>query len=224
MWLCVLCLFTSAWKSEAEIIDHLNARWQGCAWQANRLELSGLTYQGALFPLITQGPGAFSLPSGAFVLRLHVLPLNARDNEPVLVLWGRIADPRDKPLARLFLRKGRLVWVCPIDAKADSLFDAPKEVELETRELTSGLWATVDVFINPLPYQQTFGWNLEMNHPQDPAKPSGRPLHLARQLTSADWTLQKIEMPRLHAAWLGQMELLPADTPPAQLRPNILRQ
>ena len=50
MWLCVLCLFTSAWKSEAEIIDHLNARWQGCAWQANRLELSGLTYQGALFP------------------------------------------------------------------------------------------------------------------------------------------------------------------------------
>ena len=224
MWLCVLCLFTSAWKSEAEIIDHLNARWQGCAWQANRLELSGLTYQGALFPLITQGPGAFSLPSGAFVLRLHVLPLNTQDYEPMLVLWGRIADPHDKPLARLFLRKGRLVWVCPIDANGDSLFDAPKDVELETRELTSGLWATVDVFINPMPYQQTFGWNLEMNHPQDPAKPSGRPLHLARQLTSADWTLQKIEMPRLHAAWLGQMELLPADTPPAQLRPNILRQ
>jgi hypothetical protein len=117
-----------------------------------------------------------------------------------------------------------LVWVCPIDANGDSLFDAPKDVELETRELTPGLWATVDVLINPLAYQQTFGWNLEMNHPQDPAKPPGKPLHLARQLTAADWSLQRIEVPRFHAAWLGQIELLPADTPPAQLRPNILRQ
>ena len=62
MWLCVLCLFTSAWKSEAEIIDHLNARWQGCAWLANRLELSGLTYQGALFSLITQGIPQADIP------------------------------------------------------------------------------------------------------------------------------------------------------------------
>ena len=73
-------------------------------------------------------------------------------------------------------------------------------------------------------YQQTLGWNLEMNHPQDPTKPPGKPLHLARQLTAADWSLQRIEVPRFQAAWLGQMELLPADTPPAQLRPNILRQ
>ena len=223
MRLCVLCLFTSALNSEAELIDHFNARWKGCAWQANRLELPGLAWQGALFPLITQGPGAFSLPSGAFVLRLCVLPLNSEDGEPILVLWGRIADPKDKPLARLFLRKRRLVWVCPIDPKGDSLFDAPRDVELETRELTPGLWATVDVLVNPLPYQQTFGWNLEMNHPQDPSKSSGKPLHLARQLTAADWSLQRIEVPRQHSAWLGQIELLAAGTPPTQLRPNILR-
>jgi len=224
MWLCVLCLSISAWRSEAEIIDDHNARWQGTAWQANRLDLAGLTYQSALFPLITQGPGAFSLPSGAFVLRLHVLPLNSEVSEPVLVLWGRVADPLEKPLAWLFLRKGRLIWVCPIDPKGDSLFDAPKNVELENKALTPGLWATIDVLVNPLPYQQTFGWNLEINHPQDPAKQSGTPLHLARQLTAADWSLQKIEVPRLRAAWLGQMELLPANTPSAQLRPNIIRQ
>jgi hypothetical protein len=81
----------------------------------------------------------------------------------------------------------------------------------------------VDVLINPQPYQQTFGWNLELNHPQDPAKPSAQPLHLARQLSVAAWTLERIEIPRIHSAWLGQMELLPPDITPTQLRANIVR-
>ena len=222
-WLCALCLFISAWRSKAETIDHFNPHWQGSAWQANRLELPGLAYQGALFPLITQGPGFATPPSGAFVLRLHVLPLTIQRDEPLLIVWGRVEEPKAKPLATLYLRRGRLVWLCPVNPRGDSLLDAAQDVELTTKELTSGLWTTVDVLINPQPYQQTFGWNLELNHPQDPAKPSGQPLHLARQLSVAAWTLEKIEIPRIHSAWLGQMELLSPDTTPAQLRPNMFR-
>lgn len=183
-----------------------------------------MAYQAALFPLITQGPGFISLPSGAFVLRLHVLPTNVERDEPLLVMWGRVEEAKPKPLATLFLRRGgRLVWICPVNPRGDSLFDAPQDIELATKEISPGLWTTVDVLINPQPYQQTFGWNLELNQPEDPAKPSGKPLHLARQLSVAGWTLEKIEMPRIRSAWLGQMELLPPDTQPIQLRANIIR-
>src|SRR6266568_6531406 len=218
-WLCALCLSISALRSKAETIDQFNPRWRGSAWQANRLDLPGLAYQGALFPLITQGPGFIALPSGAFVLRLHVLALALQRDEPLLIVWGRVEEPKAKPLATLYLRSGRLVWVCRVDSRGDSLFDAAQNVELPTKELTAGLWATADVLINPQPYQQTFGWNLELNHPEDPAKSSGKPLHLARQLSVAGWTLEKVEIPRIHSAWLGQMELLPPDTKPTQLRP-----
>ena len=210
-------------RSKAETIDQFNPRWQGSAWQANRLDLPGLAYQGALFPLIAQGPGYIALPSGAFVLRIHILPLSVHRDELLLVVWGRVEEPKAKPLATLYLRGGRLGWICPVDSKSDSLFDAAQDVELWTKELTAGLWATMDVLINPLPYQQTFGWNLELNHPEDPAKASDKPLHLARQLSVAGWTLEKIEIPRIHSAWLGQMELLPPDTKPTQLRPIIIR-
>lgn len=223
MRLCVLCLFISASKSKAETIDHFNPRWQGPAWQANRLEVPGLAYQAALFSLISQGPGSISLPSGAFVLRLHVLPLTVKRDEPLLILWGRVEEPKAKPLATLLLRQRRLVWVCPVNPRGDSLFDAAHDVELATKELTADLWTTVDVLINPQPYQQTFGWNLELNHPEDPVRPSGKPIHLARQLSVAGWTLEKIEIPRIHSVWFGQMELLPPDTKPIQLRPNIIR-
>ena len=182
-----------------------------------------MVYQAALFPLITQGPGFIALPSGAFVLRLHVLPMNVERGEPLLVLWGRVEEMKSKPLATLFLRRGRLVWVCPVNPRGDSLFDAAQDVELATSELSPGLWTTVDVLINPQPYQQTFGWNLEMNQPEDPAKVSGKPLHLARQLSVAGWMLEKLEIPRIHSAWLGQMQLLPPDTKPTQLHPNIIR-
>jgi hypothetical protein len=221
--LCVLCLFISAPKFKAETIDHLNPRWQGAAWQANRLALPGMAYQGALYPLITQGPGSVTLPSGPFVLRLHVLPLTAEREEPLLIVWGRVEEAKSQPLATLFLRQGRLVWICPVNPRGDSLFDAAHDIELATKELAPRLWTTVDVLINPQPYQQTFGWNLELNHPEDPAKSAGKPLQLARQLSVAAWTLEKLEIPRLHSVWLGQMELLAPDTKPIQLRPNIIR-
>ena len=222
-WLCALCLSISALRSKAETIDQFNPRWRGSAWQANRLDLPGLAYQAALFPLIAQGPGFIALPAGAFVLRLHVLPLNIHRDEPLLIVWGRVEEPKAKSLATLYLRNGRLVWICRVDSRGDALFDAAQDVELPTKELSPGLWATVDVLINPQPYQQTFGWNLELNHPEDPAKSSGKPLHLARQLSVAGWKLESVEIPRIHSAWLGQMELLPPETKPIQLRPNILR-
>lgn len=187
------------------------------------MELPGLAYQSALFPLITQGPGSVTLPAEPFVLRLHVLPLNVERDEPLLILWGRVEEAKSKPLATLFLRQGRPVWICPVNPRGDSLFDAARDVELATEKLPPRLWTTVDLLINPQPYQQTFGWNLELNRPEDPAKPSGKPLHLARQLSGAAWTLEKVEIPRIHAAWLGQVELLPADTKPIQLRPNVIR-
>lgn len=157
------------------------------------------------------------------MLRLHVLPTNVERDEPLLVLWGRVEETKSKPLATLFLHRGRLVWICPVNPRGDSLFDAAHDVELATEELAPGLWTTLDVLINPEPYQQTFGWNLDLNHPEDPAKLSGKPLHLARQLSVAAWTLEKIEIPRIHSAWFAQMELLPPDTKPIQLRPNIIR-
>lgn len=157
------------------------------------------------------------------MLRLHVLPTNVERDEPLLVLWGRVEETKSKPLATLFLRRGRLVWICPVNPRGDSLFDAAHDVELATEELAPGLWTTLDVLINPEPYQQTFGWNLDLNHPEDPAKLSGKPLHLARQLSVAAWTLEKIEIPRIHSVWFGQMELLPPDTKATQLRPNIIR-
>lgn len=149
--------------------------------------------------------------------------MNVERDEPLLVLWGRVEETKSKPLATLFLRHGRLVWICPVNARGDSLFDAAHDVELATEELSAGLWTTVDVLINPEPYQQTFGWNLDLNHPEDPAKLSGKPLHLARQLSVAAWALEKIEIPRIHSAWFGQMELLRSDTKPIQVRPNIIR-
>ncbi len=149
--------------------------------------------------------------------------MNVERDEPLLVLWGHVEETKSKPLATLFLRRGRLVWNCLVNPRGDSLFDAAQDVELATKELPTGLWTTVEVLINPQPYQQTFGWNLELNQPEDPAKPSGKPLHLARQLSVAGWTLDKIEMSRIHAAWFGQMELLPPDTQPLQLRANIIR-
>ncbi len=157
------------------------------------------------------------------MLRLHVLPLTVERDEPLLVLWGRVEEAKSKPLATLFLRRGRLVWICPVNPKGDSLFDAAQDVELASSKLAPNLWTTVDVLINPQPYQQTFGWNLELNHPEDPGKSSGRPLHMARQLSVAGWTLERIEIPRIHSAWLGQVELLPSDTQPIQFRPNVIR-
>lgn len=223
MRLCILCLFISALKSGAELVDHCNPRWEGAAWQANRLDFPTLAYQAALFPLITQGPGAFAVPSGSFTLRLHVLPLPGQRDEALLTLWGRVEDKTTKPLATLWWRNGQLVWNCAVNPHGDSLFDASNDVELFSPRLAYGCWASVDVLINPNPYEQTFGWRLDVNQPEDPAKRHNTVLHLARQLSVAGWSLEKIEMPRVHSVWFGRMEILPPDAKPVQLRPNILR-
>lgn len=221
--LCALCLFISAGSFKAETVDHFNPRWQGAAWQPNHLRLPDLRYQDVLFPLVTQGPGSLKLPTDAFVLRLHVLPLSLPHDEPLLVVWGRVEAAEAKPLATLYLRNGKLVWICPINPTGDSLFDAARDVELTTNELTTGLWTTFDVEINPRPYEQTFGWRLDLNVPENPAKPSGKPLHLARQLSAAEWVLEKMEIRQLRSVWLGQLELLPPQAEPSQLRPNLFR-
>lgn len=220
---CALCLFLSALSSKAELIDHFNPRWQGAAWQANSLHVPGLAYQAALFPLISQGPGTLKLPGDGFILRLHILPLRDQPDEAVLTLWGRVTEATSKPLATLWWRQGKLVWVCTVDSQGDSLFDASKDVELISPNLTPGCWANLDLLADPLPYEQTFGWNLVPNQPEDPAKPSAKTLHLARQLSVAGWILDRIEMPRVHSLWFGQFELLPPSTNPVQPPPNILR-
>ena len=91
MWLCVLCLFTSARKSEAEIIDHLNARWQGSAWQANRLELSGLTCQGCLPTCWSAteviGEKILGVRHSAFAIKQHEGALLHADTVPDGIAW-----------------------------------------------------------------------------------------------------------------------------------------
>src|SRR6266542_2346136 len=88
-----LCLCFTALSCGAEIIDHLHPRWRGQRWVPNNLQLPDLMYQRALFPLVTQGPASIALPGEAFVLRLSVLFRDDRTEEPLMVLWGRIADP-----------------------------------------------------------------------------------------------------------------------------------
>jgi hypothetical protein len=181
-------------------------------------------YQRALFPLVTQGPASIALPSEAFVLRLSVLFRDDRAEEPLMVLWGRIADPKPAPLATLYLRSRRLVWVCKENPIGDSLFDARSPVELETDDLSTNLWTSADLLVNPMAYQQTFGWNLVTNEPEDPARrtATGR-LHMARQITAARWEIDRIELLPMRKTWLGQIELLPADTLPQMINPNVAR-
>src|ERR1051326_1592803 len=124
MLLSSLCLCFTALSCGAEVIDHLHPRWRGQLWVSNNLQFSDLMYQRALFPLVTQGPASIALPGEAFVLRLSFLFRDDRTEEPLMVLWGRIADPKPAPLATLYLRNGRLVWVCKENPIGDSLFDS----------------------------------------------------------------------------------------------------
>lgn len=219
-----LCLCFTALNCGAEVIDHLNPRWQGQRWNPNCLQLPDLIYQRALFPLVTQGPARITVPGQAFVLRLWILIQDNHTEEPLMVLWGRIADPKPAPLATLYLRSGCLVWVCKENPMGDSLFDSRTTVELETEDLPTNLWTSVDLLINPMAYQQTFGWNLLTNDPENPARRTrkGR-LHMARQITAAQWEIDRIELLQMRKTWLGQIELLPADTLPQLLNPNIAR-
>ena len=190
----------------------------------NSLQLPDLIYQRALFPLVTQGPARITLSGEAFVLRLSVLFQDNRTEEPLMVLWGRIADPKPAPLATLYRRNGRLVWVCKENPAGDSLFDSRTPVDLETEDLPASVWVSADLLVNPMAYQQTFGWNLLTNEPEDTARRArkGR-LQMARQLTAAPWEIDHIELLQMRKTWLGHLELLPADATPQMLNPNIAR-
>lgn len=216
-----LCLCLAAESSRAELIDHFNPRWKGSEWKPNELKLA-LAYQQALYPLVTQGPGVVQMPSGAYVLRLSVCVQDKAPDQRVMTFWGKVTDPKETPLATLQLKDNKLVLICPVNPKGDSLFDARARVELESRTFSRGTWATFDLLVNPGSFQQTFGWNLGQNRPADPARTHQAPLHMARQLSPAAWEISKLELEVCKHVWLGQLELLPADIVSSGPAANII--
>lgn len=208
----------------AENIDHLSPKWTGKAWTTNSLELPNLLYQRALFPLVSHGGGTVLLPTDeTFVLRVALLTTNRQAEEEVLRLWGRIQGQQESVLATLRLSHGKYTWHCPVSNKADCLFDAAADVELNTGQVTTGVWGIYDTVANPLPYQQMFGWNSPQPAPTNPAKSRVGGLSLARQLTSAGWHLTRVEIPPLTTVWIGELALLPFETPAAQSNFNVVR-
>jgi hypothetical protein len=207
----------------SESIDHLNPRWTGEKWKPNRLSLSGLAFQRAFFPQVTQGPGQVHLPKDeAFVLRLSLLSIDSKQEEPILRLWGRVTGDADVVLATLYYRQGKYQWRCPISGKDDSLFDAPFEVEISTKAALNA-WNTYDVILNPGAYQQMFGWNTTILSPVDPAKSRKGEIRTARQLTVAAWKIDRIEVVPMKSTWIGAIEILPPDVAPIILSPNIIQ-
>jgi hypothetical protein len=207
----------------SESIDHLNPRWTGEKWKANRLEITGLAFQRAFFPLVTQGAGRLQLPKNeAFVLRLSVLSTNVNREEAIARLWGRIHGKKDSPLATLYQSGGHLKWKCPVSDSGDSLFDAPVDVELCAGKICQNNWQTFDVVVNPLAYEQMFGWSSQNIAPNDPAKTKKGATRVARQLSSAAWEISHLELLGLQTVWVGRIELLPQDTKPLIISPNVL--
>jgi hypothetical protein len=220
---CGLLLFIAApsWLC-SESIDHLNPRWTGEKWKANRLEISGLAFQRAFFPLVTQGPGRLQLPKNeAFILRLSILSTNVNKEEAVARLWGRIHGKTEIALATLYQSGGQLKWRCPISDRGDSLFDAPVDVELCSGKVSPNNWQTFDVVVNPLIYQQMFGWSSPNIVPHDPAKTGKGSNRVARQLSSAAWEISHLELLGMQSVWVGRIELLPPDAHPLNISPNV---
>jgi hypothetical protein len=206
----------------AESIDHLNPRWTGTQWEANRLELTNLAYQRAFFPQVTQGPGRMQMPKNeACLIRIAILSTNVGREEKIAQLWGRIHGKKEIPLATLCQRGGALVWRCPTSDAGDCLFDAPADVELSTGRIYPNTWETFDVIISPAAYQQMFGWNSPNLAPSDPAKSRKGAIRVARQLSPAAWEITRLEILSLRAVWIGRVEILPADAPPLTVSPNI---
>lgn len=223
MRLGTLCWCIPALNCGAANIDHFHCAWSGTSWRPNPIEAPHLAYQKAFFPLATQGPGAVALPPGAFILRLAIFAEEFEGQERILSLWGRVTENQERPLATLIYRHGQLVWHCPVDEYGDTLFDAKTPVELTTA-LPTGRWVIKDTLVHPKLYRQTLGWNQAMNRPEDPAKrTSTSPLHMARQSSSAPWTLTRIEVHAFRKLWIGQIEVLPEDTPPEPTQFNVIR-
>jgi hypothetical protein len=205
----------------AESIDHLNARWTGSKWEANRLVMPNLANQRAFFPLVTRGPGRVQLARGEpCILRIALLSTNSGHEEKIAQLWGRIHGKTDVPLAALSQKNGKLIWRCPISSDGDSLFDAPTDVELPTA-LSANVWQVFDVIINPQAYQQMFGWSSQNLSPIDPAKSTKGIPRVARQLSPAAWQIRQIDIQSLKTVWIGRIEILPIDAAPLAIAPNI---
>jgi hypothetical protein len=222
MLLSSLCLFLTAQKSFSEAVDHTSSRWTGERWTPNPVQPPGTAFQGAFFPLVTQGPGRIQIPDEAFILRFGVISTNFPSDEPLMVLWGKVVDDKLVPLATLHCRKGRFVWVCPMNPKGDCLFDSKQDVQIESREALPNLWHCFDLLVSPGAFQQSLGWNEDVNKPIDPLVPGGKRVHMARQLTSAAWRLDHIEVVHFNSVWLGLVEILPADFGKHAHVPNII--
>jgi hypothetical protein len=186
------------------------------------LEITSLAFQRALFPLVTQGHGRLQLPENEpFIVRLSILSTNVNREEAIAQLWGRIHGKKETPLATLYQSGGQLKWKCPISDSGDSLFDAPVEVDLCTGKISSNNWQTFDVVVNPLAYEQMFGWSSQNIVPCDPAKTQKGRSRVARQLSSAAWDVSRLEILGLQTVWIGRIELLPPDAHPLIISPNI---
>jgi hypothetical protein len=94
-------------------------------------------------------------------------------------------------------------------------------VELCSGKVSPNNWQTFDVVVNPLIYQQMFGWSSQNIAPQDPAKTQKGSSRVARQLSSAAWEIGHLEMLGMQSVWVGRIELLPPDAHPLNISPNV---
>ena len=204
----------------AEDVDSTNPKWSGQSWKANDLQIPSLLHQAALFPIITRGSGEIYLPKDqAYVLRLALISTN-NEPEQIAKLWGRVSEHKDVVLATLWKKGSNYVWICPVNAKGDSLFDAPGNVTLPSYRCEPNNWVVLDTILNPNAYQQLFGWNSANAHSVDPAL-AAQSGPLARQLSPAEWHISRLEILPLHSTSIGLISLLPQDTTPVLSGPNI---
>ena len=173
---------------------------------------------------MTQGPGRLQLPKNeVFVLRLSILSTNVNREEAVARLWGRIHGKKDSPLATLYQSGGQLKWRCP-----------DKRQRTTACLMLQSMWSCAPAryaqttgkpsmcVVNPLAYEQMFGWSSPNIVPNDPAKTGKGANRVARQLSSAAWEISHLELLGLQTVWVGRIELLPQDTHPLIISPNVL--
>ena len=205
------------------INDHLSPRWQGKSWKENQLVIPHLASQNALFPMITPGDGNLKLPAGTLLLRFHLFVGEGAPNQTLFHFIGRVAEEKVIPLGELVLTNQHLVIRCYANPAGDSFFDAPTDICLSTT-CTPKVWNTREIHLNPLPYQQTLGWNDGLATPLDPAKPKPKvESPIARQPTKARWHIESIHVPDLNGVWFGGFELEGDVTQSKNDQFNILR-
>ena len=179
--------------------------------------------QCAFFPQVSTGNARVAIETkDPFILRIAVLTTNSASTCHLFDITGKINGLKDSVLATLSLNNGKLTWTCKVNTKGDSLFDAPADIDLSV-PITVNTWSIYDVVINPLAYQQMFGWSSQTQQPEDPAKTLKRKPTLIRQLTGAAWNLHELHILPLtnKGIWLGELAILPLSTSPVRNSPNI---